>query len=144
MPTATPVAMGTADFDNANTTPLDVLGLGPGVYYVGVSSQGNESYNPLDGTGAAGGMTVGSYRLQLTTSRLAELVDAGPGNNSIANAQELLPTSFTRLDNAIITRSTELPHVTVLGNGDGVNDDYFSFQAKAGDQGIFEYRWGCI
>ncbi len=133
-----PVSMGAADFDTVNATPLVVSGLGPGVYYVGISSQGNESYNPLDGTGSVGGMTVGSYRMQLTTSALAPLVDSGSGNNSIATAQALSPTSFTRLDNAIVTRSTEIPHVTVIGNGDGVNDDYFSFQAKAGDQGTFD------
>lgn len=50
---------------------LDVAGLQTNrVYYVGVSSVGNAAYDPVTGTGAAGGTGTGSYKLRMGTSSL--------------------------------------------------------------------------
>ncbi len=35
------------------------------MYYIGVSSEGNDSYNPVTGTGAIGGATIGDFRLNV-------------------------------------------------------------------------------
>ncbi len=140
-----PIALGSAAFNNndLNPTPINLL-LSAGTYYIGVSSQGNQTYNPNNGSGATGGASMGSYRLSLSTGSLAEVVsagnvaDVGGGNNSIANAQALAATSFTNRYNVNVARSTELSHVTVAGNGNGASFDYFSFQANAGDKDIFD------
>lgn len=46
------------------------LALTAGTYYIGVSSAGNASYNPLTGAGASGGSATGSYTIQVTFSDL--------------------------------------------------------------------------
>src|ERR1019366_2244294 len=42
--------------------------LAAGTYYIGVSSQGNDSYKITDGSGATGGSTKGDYSLSLSLS----------------------------------------------------------------------------
>lgn len=60
------VATGTSSAGYPTLTtanPLDA-----GIYYVGVSSEGNENYNITDGSGAAGGSSTGDYALTLSIS----------------------------------------------------------------------------
>ncbi len=58
----------------------------PGTYYIGVSSSGNASYSPVTGSGADGGSTTGSYRLDLKFSEPAERDDE---NSSFGSATDL-------------------------------------------------------
>ena len=59
---------------------------GPGMYYVGISSVGNASYNPTTGSGAAGGTTRGGYKLALGSTVALSTSD---DNSSFATATPL-------------------------------------------------------
>ena len=54
------------------------LTLGPGTYYIGVTSAGNSNYNPLIPDSGAGGQTQGNYELeiQFTPQQTTGLMDA--------------------------------------------------------------------
>jgi chitinase len=87
-----------------------------GTYYLGVSGYGNSSYNPVTGSGTAGGST-GDYNLSLNVSA----VDPG----------DTLATAYTTpLSGALGGYST----TTALGDGpNGAKDvDLYAFQANAG------------
>ena len=65
--TATEIASQRVD---ANTV-VDVTGLTtPGIndYFIGISSDGNNAYNPVDGSGTVNGAGTGSYRLNLNVT----------------------------------------------------------------------------
>ncbi|MBI5761522.1 MAG: pre-peptidase C-terminal domain-containing protein, partial [Planctomycetales bacterium] len=57
-----------------------------GTFYLGVSSNGNAGYNPVTGTGAAGGSTTGSYSLSIGTT---VLLPASDDNSSFSNASDV-------------------------------------------------------
>ncbi|NCY01625.1 MAG: hypothetical protein EBX36_01635 [Planctomycetia bacterium] len=57
-----------------------------GDYLIGVSSTGNESYSAIDGSGAAGGTTTGSYKLEVSSN---VAVAAGDNNSSFGTATSL-------------------------------------------------------
>ena len=59
---------------------------GPGMFYVGISSVGNASYNPTTGSGAAGGTTRGGYKLALGSTVALSTSD---DNSSFASATPL-------------------------------------------------------
>ncbi|MCA9049025.1 MAG: pre-peptidase C-terminal domain-containing protein, partial [Planctomycetaceae bacterium] len=58
-----------------------------GDYFVGISSAGNVGYTPSGGTGASGGTTSGSYRLNISTSRIIGL--GNDDNSSFGTATNL-------------------------------------------------------
>jgi hypothetical protein len=77
---------------------------GPGTYYIGVSSTGNAAYL-TDGTGAAGGNTTGSYKLDIESTLATPPTDAnssfgtsttlgvlGVGGATVAAAINVRPT----------------------------------------------------
>ena len=57
-----------------------------GTYYLGVSSNGNATYIPLTGLGAAGGTTTGSYAVNVGTT---VLLPASDDNSSFSTASDL-------------------------------------------------------
>ncbi len=70
----------------ADVLEMVTIPLGPGVFYVGVSSEGNESYTPVDGAGNTGGTSSGSYRIDLAVTAS---VSASDTNSSYATATDL-------------------------------------------------------
>ncbi|AFZ16198.1 two-partner secretion domain-containing protein [Allocoleopsis franciscana] len=59
-------------------------------------------------------------------------------NNSIAEAQFIAPELFSLQANPDIEASTDIPHVSIFGTGDGTFD-YYSLMIQApGSRGIFE------
>ncbi len=58
----------------------------PGIFYLGVSSTGNDAYLPATGTGATGGASRGAYRIQITSD---VAVGASDENSSFASATVL-------------------------------------------------------
>ncbi len=85
---ASGVQIGTFTANNgAGTVTFTSGALTPGVYSIGVSSQGNQSYSATDGTGATGGTTTGSYRLTLNPNVAG--VPGSDNNTSFATATNL-------------------------------------------------------
>lgn len=93
--TATPVvgadvALRLFDNTGAQVAIQDAFGAGAaetlsssiaaGIYYLGVSSKGNVTYNPTTGAGATGGLTTGAYTLN------SGVIGAGDNNSSFATA----------------------------------------------------------
>jgi hypothetical protein len=58
-------------------------------------------------------------------------------NDTPATAQDLDGESFTLAFDPDVADSTVIPHITILGTGDGTFD-YYSFTVNAGDVGIFD------
>jgi hypothetical protein len=77
--------MGMADSSGSNPDNVSVS-LPAGTFYVGVSSSGNNTYDPVTGAGAAGGTTTGSYVLELDTDYGLTINDL---NSSYATATKL-------------------------------------------------------
>ncbi len=74
------------------------------------------------------------------------VVDTEP-NDSVAGAQNI--DAYFSLDysadigNTLVNTSETIPHVTVVGTGNGTEDlDFFSFTVPAGARGIFDIDYG--
>src|SRR5690606_21513346 len=68
----------------AETFTIDLT---PGVYYLGVSSSGNVSYNPLTGDGRTGGTSTGSYTLTVNFNNTIP-TDTGGNDSSFDTAND--------------------------------------------------------
>jgi len=85
------------------------LDLEPGVFYVGVSSTGNDDYDPVIEDSGYGGLTEGEYDLRLTFRPDAD--------NSILD-----------LDNSLNDEANAISRATALdGDGDGVPGGVFNY-----------------
>jgi hypothetical protein len=103
---------------SADTT-LTFDALAGGVYYVGVSSNGNYSYDPNTTNSGSGGLTTGPYTLKLTLSSI--LVSQTPSNNSLRTAQPIAGTAQDgTIDGNMVLQGTHF---------DGAID-YYSFTAS--------------
>jgi hypothetical protein len=93
--------------------------LEPGVYYVGVSSKGNEQYRPDVANSGYGGVSEGVYDLRLN----------------------FRPDAFSSIldtDNSLNVLAGELSQQTPLdGNGDGVPGGVFNFWFRVDSRTIF-------
>ena len=76
-------------------------------YYIGVSSEGNETYM-TDGTGAAGGSSTGSFQLMISTDAV---VSADDDNSSFGTATPIgeLGAATTRFSSSITGQNVPLP-----------------------------------
>lgn len=110
--------------------------LATGTYYVGVSSAGNDTYNIVNATGIAGGVTEGDYQLQVSVNN--------PDPRGVPAAGS--PIDLTAPTTLATFGTTTLPAETVSGvvgqetdqNGDTVqlpNGDVQFFQVVAPDSG---------
>ncbi len=90
------------------------LHLDAGTYYVGVSSVGNDNYNPLVLDSGAGGRTDGAYELRL---------DIQPDATS----------SIVDVDNSPQPDGSMRPATPIDGNGDGKPGGVFSYSFQVGD-----------
>ena len=88
-------------------TVLTFDALAAGTYYVGVSSNGNYSYDPNTSNSGSGGLTAGSYTLTLDLSSI--LVPEGPSNYTLATAQPIVPDDLgnTVLQGSYVNGATE-------------------------------------
>jgi len=85
------------------------LDLEPGVYYVGVSSTGNDDYNPVIEDSGYGGLTEGEYDLRLTF-------------------RPDVDSSILDLDNSLNDEAGAVSRATALdGDGDGVPGGVFNY-----------------
>lgn len=85
--------------------PVDVAGVGgaetlivavpAGAFYVGISSKGNAGYNAVDGSGAAGGSSTGSYRLGVSYAKSPTGSDDNSSFVTASNAGALGSSLFT-------------------------------------------------
>jgi len=60
-----------------------------------------------------------------------------PNPNILMGTQDVDLNGWNLLSNSDITSSTIIPHLSILGTGDGTFD-YYSFTVNVGDQGIFD------
>ena len=76
------------------------MALPAGTYYIGVSSAGNVTYNPVDGLGNSGGSTSGSYRIELD---VGNSIGTNDDNSSFGTAVSLgaLSTAEQRFSSQI-------------------------------------------
>jgi hypothetical protein len=72
-----------ADLTGPGGTETISLSLAAGTYYLGVSSSGNAAYSPVDGSGAIGGSTTGTYSLSANFTNTVQTETVG--NNSSFN-----------------------------------------------------------
>ena len=78
-----------AQFDAPGVGVIDAVSVSlpaAGTYYVGISSSGNSAYSPLDGSGAAGGTSSGSYTLAISFDQPLSRTD---NNSSFSTATAL-------------------------------------------------------
>ncbi len=119
-----------ANEDSAFTGDLDVIAeltiIGGGVGKTVIDA------NSLD--------RVFDVRTATSTPTVAEV----ESNNSRATAQNIDSEIWTTLANPNIADSTMLPHVSILGTGDG-SYDYYSFMvANAGNRGVFDIDFAYV
>ena len=96
----------------------------PGTYYAGISSAGNNSYNPTTGGGDAGGSSTGDYRLVTTeifdvTGTIAGFVYDDANGNGVKDAGESGiggRTVYVDLDNDSVKDAGEVS-TTTSSNG---------------------------
>jgi len=118
-----------AGVDPSVTIDIDGTTLVAGDYYVGVSSTGNVAYNPVTGTGYAGGSDAGQYDLKLLRIPLINF-DTGMGGDRVLFARAdftgvetgAADAPFNSLQEAIdrakvlSTSPTDRRIIVVLGN----------------------------
>ncbi|MCL4201298.1 MAG: pre-peptidase C-terminal domain-containing protein [Pirellulaceae bacterium] len=93
--------------------------LEPGVYYIGVSSKGNEQYRPDVANSGYGGVSEGAYDLRLNFRP-----------NAFSSIQDI--------DNSLNVLAGQLSQQTPLdGNGDGVPGGVFNFWFRVDSRTIF-------
>ena len=85
-----------------------------GIYYVGVSSNGDFSYSVNASNSGSGGLTVGSYVLTLTLSSIL-VTEKARGNDSLATAQPL--GGSTVLQGTYVEGATQYYRFTASGTG---------------------------
>ena len=126
-PTPGHLAIGTQG-NNVNDGYLDFTAAKKGTYYVGVSSSGNDSYDPLSSSGRQPGIGgTGSYQLGLEVYAPRNFVlsidDNSSNTGTIGN--DLIGTTFT---------VTQVPDITTA-NGATVNGNQVTFQFTPFNQG---------
>lgn len=83
-------------------------------------------------------LLAGSF---VSSAALAQTISENEPNETQSGTAMNVDPYFGLTANPNITNSTTIPHVTILGTGDGTNDD-FTFTAQAGTQGIFDVDGG--
>jgi filamentous hemagglutinin family protein len=111
-----------------------------GTYTIGVGSfdsfvEGGEIEGNSIATGENYTLQVSLANRQVNTGENGLVIKIEP-NNSLNQAQNI-NNFFVTSENSDIQDSTSIPHVSISANGDGTFD-YYSFNATAGSQGIFD------
>ncbi len=93
------------------TTTFDALAAG--AYYIGVSSNGNYTYDTQTPDSGSGGLTSGAYQLTLTLSSILQTESAS--NDSLGTAQPI--SANTVLAGTAVTGTTEYYNFTTASAG---------------------------
>lgn len=157
-PAGTPVAVGAGGAEDVDSVIGNYVASATGTYLVRISSTSEQSSDyslvvtrnadfefeendspataqPVVSTQVAGRQwMLGSIEFDAASGIVAEVEP----NDSPATAQDLDGEGWNLIEDPNITDSTTIPHVSVLGTGNGTFD-YYSFTVEnAGDRGIFD------
>ncbi|HUR55183.1 MAG TPA: pre-peptidase C-terminal domain-containing protein, partial [Gemmataceae bacterium] len=118
---------------------VEAEGLGGGANNTRPTAQNiNGSFVQLHSAGSSGTQPArGAVLGTVDSAPAAPPVAEAEPNDSQGTAQSLDGATFTVASDPFVTQSFTIPHITVLGTGDGTFD-YYSFTAGAGDRGIFD------
>jgi hypothetical protein len=101
---------------------LDYTALADGVYYIGISGNNNQKYDPLTGASAAP-TSAGTLTLQVTRTATATTNSSGDVGDTLAQAQELI----------VAAGSSTTVNVTIGDSGNSNDVDMYRLMLAAGD-----------